>query len=535
MLDLHGYNVYAMGTRNQNLLFKGGSMAKSTDPVLSTDSMHGLEHIAQLVRTSRNPFATIDRVLPALTEVLGARGGAIVLSDVFSKRQHEWASGDDQRQIIQMGRELVDGVEAHGQASARHTALPGAAPGRAPEGMVLSTPLTGVQEAVGVMVFFCLAQPAQQLETALTCLNVAGNVLGCLLQTANLQERLKAQADAANGPAAQLSAGYNPDQIVGQSDSMKSIMHEIRQAANSRSTILLRGESGTGKELVARALHKQSARRQQPFVKLNCAALPETLLESELFGHEKGAFTGAVKTRRGRFELADSGTLFLDEIGDMSLAMQVKLLRVLQERNFERVGGHRPISVDVRIIAATNVDLEDAVRHRRFREDLYYRLHVVPIVMPSLRERREDIPSLVGHFLARFNSENRRSLKISSAAMDLIIGYDWPGNIRELENCVERMVVMTRRDIVAPEDVPLSMGPGTVPLVAEAALQPSPSEGRSAPLPKAVADIERERLVEALQTSGGVQTRAAMLLGITPRQLGYRLKKYRIEPKTLIG
>jgi Nif-specific regulatory protein len=316
---------------------------------------------------------------------------------------------------------------------------------------------------------------------------------------------------------------------------MKAIMHEIQQAANSRSTILLRGESGTGKELVARALHKLSARRQQPFVKLNCAALPETLLESELFGHEKGAFTGAVKTRRGRFELADNGTLFLDEIGDMSLAMQVKLLRVLQERNFERVGGHRPISVDVRIIAATNVDLEEAVRHRHFREDLYYRLHVVPIVLPSLRERREDIPSLVGYFLARFNAENRKHLKISSAAMDLIVEYDWPGNVRELENCVERMVVMTRRDIVAPEDVPLSMSLSPPPLAAVAeAPAPSP-ETRSSTLPKAVAEIERERLVEALQTSGGVQTRAAMLLGITPRQLGYKLKKYRIAPKTLIG
>ena len=509
-------------------------MAKSAGSAVSTDPMHRLEYIAQLVRNSRNASATLERVLHTLTEVLGARGGAIVLADGLSKRQHEWASGDDRRQVIQMGRELVDGVEAHGEATARHTALPGAAPNRASEGMVLSTPLTGVQEAVGVMVFLCLRQPALQLETALTCLNVAGNVLGCLLQTANLQERLKAQPDTANDPTAQLSAGYNPDQIVGHSPPMKSIMHEIQQAANSRSTILLRGESGTGKELVARALHKQSARRQQPFVKLNCAALPETLLESELFGHEKGAFTGAVKTRRGRFELADSGTLFLDEIGDMSLAMQVKLLRVLQERNFERVGGHRPISVDVRIIAATNVDLEGAVRHRRFREDLYYRLHVVPIVMPSLRERREDIPSLVGHFLARFNSENRRQLKISSAAMHLIVGYDWPGNVRELENCVERMVVMTRRDIVAPEDVPLSMGLGTAPLASEATPQPAPPENRSATLPKAVAEIERERLMEALQTSGGVQTRAAMLLGITPRQLGYKLKKYRITPKTLI-
>ncbi len=510
-------------------------MAKSAGSAVLNGTMQRLEQIAQLVRSSRNPFTTLERALHTLNDVLGARGGAIVLADASPKRQQEWAHGDAQRQIIQMGRELVDGVEAHGEATARHTVLPGGGPDRAAEGMVLSTPLTGVHQAVGVMVFFCPKQPAVPLKAALTCLNVVGTVLGCHLQTASMQERLKAH-DTASDTAAGLSASYNPDQIIGQSPRMKAIMHEIQQAANSRSTILLRGESGTGKELVARALHKSSTRRQQPFVKLNCAALPETLLESELFGHEKGAFTGAVKTRRGRFELADNGTLLLDEIGDMSLAMQVKLLRVLQERNFERVGGHRPISVDVRIIAATNADLEEAVRHRRFREDLYYRLHVVPIVLPSLRERREDIPSLVGYFLRRFNAENRRNLKISSAAMDSIVEYDWPGNVRELENCVERMVVMTRRDIVAPEDVPLSMNLNPAPLAAvPAPPAPPPPETRSSTLPKAVAEIECERLIKALQTSGGVQTRAAMLLGITPRQLGYKLKKYRIAPKTLFG
>jgi Nif-specific regulatory protein len=263
---------------------------------------------------------------------------------------------------------------------------------------------------------------------------------------------------------------------------------------------------------VARALHRFSARNQQPFVKLNCAALPESLLESELFGHERGAFTGAVKTRRGRFELADHGTLFLDEIGDISLATQIKLLRVLQERTFERVGGSRSLSVDVRIIAASNADLEEAVRTRRFREDLYYRLHVVPIVLPPLRERREDIPLLVGHFLQRFNAENRKALKLSSPAMDLLVGYDWPGNVRELENCIERMVVMARREVIAPEDVPLPISiyaPTPPPRV----LFPEPT---ASTLPKAVADIERERLLEALRRSGGVQTRAATLLGIRP-------------------
>jgi Nif-specific regulatory protein len=266
-------------------------------------------------------------------------------------------------------------------------------------------------------------------------------------------------------------------------------------------------------------------------VKLNCAALPESLLESELFGHERGAFTGAVSMRRGRFEMAHRGTLFLDEIGDLSLATQVKLLRVLQERTFERVGGNRSLTVDVRIIAATNADLEAAVRARRFREDLYYRLHVVPIVLPPLRQRKEDIPLLVGHFLQRFNTENHKNLKISSAAMDLIVGYDWPGNVRELENCIERMVVMARREVVAPEEVPLPVGLHGPR--AEAALSPSRPDTPS--LPKTIAELERERLVEALQRCGGVQTRAAALLGLTPRQLGYKVKKYRIDLRSVLS
>jgi Nif-specific regulatory protein len=215
----------------------------------------------------------------------------------------------------------------------------------------------------------------------------------------------------------------------------------------------------------------------------------------------------------------------------MSLATQVKILRALQERAFERVGGHRSIIVDVRIIAATNANLEEAVHAKRFREDLYYRLHVVPIVLPPLRERKEDIPLLVGHFLARFNTENRKGLKISSAAMDVIVEYDWPGNVRELENCVERMVVMARREVIAPEDVPLR---GNLYRPATPAVL-SPSEPSALTLPKAVADIERERLVDALRRSGGVQTRAAALLGITPRQLGYKLKKYHLIPKTMLS
>jgi Nif-specific regulatory protein len=366
---------------------------------------------------------------------------------------------------------------------------------------------------------------------ALALLNTTGTSVGLYLQTTGLQERLRSLHEPASAVSVTGQGHYDPDRIIGDGLSMKAVLHQVQQAASSRSTVLLRGESGTGKELFARALHKLSTRHDQPFVKLNCAALPESLLESELFGHERGAFTGAVKMRRGRFEMAHKGTLFLDEIGDISPATQVKLLRVLQERTFERVGGNRPITVDVRIIAATNTDLEASVRARRFREDLYYRLHVVPIVLPPLRERKEDIPLLVGHFLQRLNAENHKHMKISSAAMDLIVGYDWPGNVRELENCIERMVVMARRDIVAPEDVPLPVAwhrPMALP-------DAHPPETDASSLPKTIADLERERLLAALRRCGGVQTRAATLLGITPRQLGYKVRKYRIDPKSVLS
>ncbi len=490
-----------------------------------------LEHIVRLVHSARSAALLVERVLPLLGEVLGATGGAAVLTGEGQKRPQEWGWGTAQRHLVDLGRELVEGLEAQSPATARHTALPGLRDEASAAGLLIAVPLRGLQQILGGLVFFCPATPDLGLGVALALLETASTCVGLSLQNMALHERLKTLPDPSDAPGASAALSYDPDRIIGHGVRIRAIMREITQAARSRSTILLRGESGTGKELVARALHRYSERQQQPFVKLNCAALPESLLESELFGHERGAFTGAVKTRKGRFELADHGTLFLDEIGDISPATQVKLLRVLQERTFERVGGSRSLSVDVRIIAATNVDLEEAVRSRRFREDLYYRLHVVPIVLPPLRERTEDIPALVGHFLQRFNTENHKALKISSAAMDLIVGYSWPGNVRELENCVERMVVMARREVIAPEDVPLPVSLHTS-LPPPRVVVPEPINST---LPKAVADIERERLLEALRRSGGVQTRAATILGITPRQLGYKLKKYHLTPQMVLN
>jgi len=324
-------------------------------------------------------------------------------------------------------------------------------------------------------------------------------------------------------PDAKRSALQFPS-IIGKGEKMQKVFEAIQRVSRTKANVLLRGESGTGKELVAQALHQDSPRANKPFVVVNCAALPESLIESELFGHEKGSFTGAVVSRQGRFEQADGGTVFLDEIGDISRLVQVKLLRFLQERKFERVGGKKTISVDVRIIAATNRNLEGAVAEGQFREDLFYRLNVVPIYLPPLRERKEDIPSLVGHFLDRFSAENGKRIKISAPAMDLIMGYPWPGNVRELENCIERMVVMAERDVISPEEVPLPYGHlSSLPVASLTSPEESP------PLTESLEELERKRIEQALRKAGNVQAKAARLLGITQRQIGYKIKKLGIS------
>ncbi|MDA8241820.1 MAG: nif-specific transcriptional activator NifA [Nitrospiraceae bacterium] len=318
----------------------------------------------------------------------------------------------------------------------------------------------------------------------------------------------------------QLKGKYSVDNIIGQSDGMQEVFEAVHRVAPSRANVLLRGESGTGKELVAKAIHFMSPRAREPFIKFNCASIPEGLLESELFGHEKGAFTGAMTMRKGRFELADKGTIFLDEIGDLPLTLQPKILRVLQEKEFERVGGEKTIKVDIRLIAATSRDLEELVSSGRFREDLYYRLNVVPLYLPPLRERKVDIPVLVDHFLAKYNEENAKLLKITPEVLDALIGYDWPGNVRELENTIERLVVMSAKKVIALADLPLNIRDGS--LKAARAIRTRDA------LPAAIADIEKAQIIDALRKTAWVQARAARLLGLTPRQIGYKIKRYGI-------
>ncbi|MCP9440541.1 MAG: sigma-54 dependent transcriptional regulator [Nitrospira sp.] len=323
---------------------------------------------------------------------------------------------------------------------------------------------------------------------------------------------------------------YQLEQLVGASEPIKQVLDFVRKVADSDSTVMIQGESGTGKELVARMLHFNSLRRDRPLVPVNCGAIPENLLESELFGHEKGAFTGATHTRMGRFELANGGTIFLDEIGEMSLPLQVKLLRVLQERAFERVGGNRTIQVDVRIIAATNQDLEALVEERRFRQDLFYRLNVIPIVIPPLRDRRSDIPLLIDHFIARFNQTKHTHITgISHEALRLLSQYDWPGNIRELENLVERMAVLKKQGELSVSDLPEKISRKPQTLEPKEQFIRFTEDGIN--LMREVEQYENHLIIEALRKANGVTTRAAQLLQLNRTTLVEKLKRKGVDPR----
>lgn len=314
-------------------------------------------------------------------------------------------------------------------------------------------------------------------------------------------------------------AGTKNLNMIGNSSKMKDVYSLVQMVGKTNSTVLIRGESGVGKELVADAIHMASNRADKSFVKVNCSALPESLIESELFGHEKGAFTGAESQRKGRFELADKGTIFLDEIGDIPLSAQVKILRIIQQRQFERLGGTETISTDVRIIAATNRNLEEMIKNGEFREDLYYRINVFPIFIPALRERRNDIPLLVDHFIEKFNRENNSKVKrITTSALNMLMVYSWPGNIRELENCIERACILATDNVIHSYNLPPS-------------LQTADSTNTTAKggMTYTVEKVEQQLIREALTTTKGNIVKAAENLKITERMLGTRLKKYNID------
>ena len=398
----------------------------------------------------------------------------------------------------------------------------------------ICVPIKVGQETIGALSVDRLFQGDVSLEEDLRLLTIISSIIAQNVADYRVREQEKEKLQFENTELKrELAKKFHPANIIGESKRMKDVFEAIEMVSRTRSTVILRGETGTGKELVAHAIHYSSLRSKGPFIKVSCAALPETLLESELFGYEKGAFTGATANKLGRFELADGGTLFLDEIGDISANMQIKLLRALQEREFERVGGTRTIQVDVRVITATNRDLEKAIREKQFREDLYYRLNVVPILLPSLRERREDIPLLVSYFLKKASLENGKKVPyVSDEAMEYLVNYYWPGNIRELENAIERAVILCKSETLEANLFPI---PGEKGHPAAIHLKPAvtavaeEADGGSGTLPEAVENLEKRLIQEALQKTGGNQRKAAKVLGVTDRILGYKVKTYGLK------
>jgi len=390
----------------------------------------------------------------------------------------------------------------------------------------LCVPIIHRNQVIGTMSIDRPTAPLAELQEDLNFLKLVADLLaeGVSRIREDIEERDSLRAE--NRKLRQeLGDRYSPSNMIGNCNSMQAVYDQIAQVADSAATVLIRGASGTGKELVARAIHFGSSRRGNPLVCVNCAALPENLIESELFGHEKGSFTGAVQQRIGRFEQANGGTIFLDEIGDISIAVQVRLLRVLQERTFERVGGTAPVKVNVRVIAATSVDLEKAMREGRFREDLYYRLNVFPIMLPNLRDRRSDIILLADHFVNKYNKAYGKSIKrISSAAINMMMAYHWPGNVRELENCIERAVLAGTDDVIHAYSLPPSLQTES-----QTSTGLIPVEGAS--LKDMVSSYEREIIVDALKKHRGSAAAAARYLHTTPRILNYRISHLGIDRK----
>ncbi len=561
----------------------------NTQTMESRRELNAIYEVSKTLATSLDVAKTFREALNYLLHAFDWRRAFVVLAEPAGHLRGLCAVGltreEQQRLQFQSGEGIVGRVYATGiqvivpDVSAEplflnRTGGADQSPGVAVA--MLVTPIRADRRTLGVLAIDCL-NPDQRRAFAndLQLLKMVATLMG---QALLLHRSVSAAHDVMQDEARRMHKALKPvkqiDQVVGISAPMQEVFAQVHQVAPARTTVLLRGESGTGKEVIARALHNLSPRKREAFVSVNCAALTESLLESELFGHEKGSFTGAQGQRKGRFEMSHGGTLFLDEIGDISASFQAKLLRVLQEREFERVGGTSVVKVDVRLILATNRNLERMVQAGEFRADLYYRINVVSIQLPPLRERRDDIPVMAQHFLDRFNLENARAAQFSPAAVRVLTSCYWPGNVRELENCVERTATMAhdsvitelafpckgnrcltqvlhhieREDAVTPgrlADIPIV----EVPMATPPASSPEPSSAAAAEEDNSPADVaavashddpstaasdgkpegERERLVWAMERCGWVQAKAARLLKISPRQMGYALQKNGIE------
>jgi Nif-specific regulatory protein len=504
---------------------------------IKSKRLTALLEVSQALGSTLDTRAAVEKVLEILDRELGMKRGAIALlegeGDLKIRYAYGLSEGERQR-----GRYKVDeGITGKVVASGRPIIVPQVSKEplflyrtrkRSPdkEESFICVPIKDRRKTIGALSIGYPYKQNRNYEDSVQLLTIVTSMISQGLRLGQLVEQERAQLQDENALLKrELQQKYDFRNIVGTSKEMRDVYEQVAQVAHTNTTVLIRGESGTGKELVAHAIHYNSPRSSKPFVKVNCAALPESLIESELFGHEKGAFTGAVARKRGRFELAEGGTLFLDEIGDLSPAMQVKLLRVLQEREFERVGGTETLKVNVRLIAATNVDLEQAVSDGRFRSDLYYRLNVFSIYLPPLRERKTDILLLADHFLDKYGGQNGKRIKrISTPAIDMLMSYHWPGNVRELENVVERATLVCEGNVIhgyhLPPTLQTAEGSGTVTKMN---------------LEQAVGAFEKDLIQDALKTTRGNRARAARLLDTTERILGYKVKKYEIDCRRFRG
>jgi len=501
------------------------------EQALQIRRLSALLDVSQALASTLDLRVALERVLEILDRDLGMKRCAIALlqdnGDLAIQYAHGMSENERQRgryrldegitgKVVSTGKPIVVPQVSHEPLFLNRTR-------RRPTGQeesFICVPIKDRKKTIGALSILYPFKQNRQYDDELKLLTIVASMIAQSLRLAQMVEQEKAQlADENALLKRELQEKYDFRNIVGTSKEMREVYDQVAQVASTATTVLIRGESGTGKELVAHAIHYNSPRASKPFIKVNCAALPETLIESELFGHEKGSFTGAHARKRGRFELAEGGTLFLDEIGDLSPALQVKLLRVLQEREFERVGGTETVKVNVRLIAATNVELEQAVQDGRFRSDLYYRLNVFSIYMPALRERKTDVLLLADHFLEKYSRQNgKRIRRISTPAIDMLMSYHWPGNVRELENVIERSTLVCEGSVIHGYNLPPTLqtaeGSGTV---------------TRASLDNSVEAYEKDLIQDALKTTRGNRARAARLLDTTERILGYKVKKYEID------
>ena len=504
-----------------------------------------LSEVCALIGTALNLDTTLTRIFQLLHDILRMERATLFLFDPGKKRLSIRASYGLTSEERQRGvYKLSEGICGQIFRSASPCVVPdinseplflnrtGARKNIRKESLsFLGVPVMFHGASRGVLTVDCLFGPEVSFEEDISFLSVLATLIGQFLVLNDAISRKEEKLRQENKILKEeLSSRFGRHYIIGRSKAIEEVFWTIEKVAPSRATVLLLGESGTGKELVARAIHEASPRKDAAFVKVNCAALPENLLEAELLGHDKGAFTGASGSKPGRFEMADGGTIFLDEIGEMPILLQAKLLRVIQERQFERLGGINTITVDVRIIAATNIDLQKNVDMGLFRSDLYYRLNVVPMNLPPLRKRRDDIPLLAEYFLSASNNRNGRDIILSDEAMEFLIKYEWPGNVRELQNLIERIVILADRQVIRRRDLEehIRTMPSSI-TKSEFYRPPEPLETTRKPAASSLEDIERQEIESALRRNGWVQARAAKELGLTQRQIGYRIKKFNLR------